>query len=167
MKKIFITVFHCAAFYFSTAQMSLSLDTVKAVFAETLRKSRDVVDDAPNSWRYDDSNNDYFRKDTLVLNSARSYRTNYCNGVEWSFYKEDRFVVLFTRLSNEPSLRLATKKEDFFKMVIFQKNDGCYFKLYNRRRLKETFKLLGLRRNPPLSLGESVFDYTMVLVRQK
>ena len=167
MKKIFLIIFFSAAFYFSNAQVSSSLDSVKAVFAETLKKSRNAVDDATNSWRYDDTNNDYFIKDTIILNSARTYKTSYCNGVEWKFNKEDQFVLLFTRRCNEPPLALASRKEDYFRMVIVERNDGCYLKLFYRKRLKETFKVLNLKRNPPLSFGADAFDYTMILIRQK
>jgi hypothetical protein len=92
---------------------------------------------------------------------------NYCDGVNWSFYKEKEFILEFTHYCNEPPIKLISKKEDYMKLEIEQRNNKSYLKLLNTNGIFEVFQVLELRTNPPLGEAEGAFDYTMVLVRLK
>ena len=70
-----------------------SKNHVQEVLEETLAKSRNAVSDATNEWRYDNGKNDYFTKDTIVLNSARSYRKSFCKAIYWSFYEPNKCII--------------------------------------------------------------------------
>lgn len=145
----------------------MTKDSLDFVFKETLAKSRNAVSDATNNWRYDNSKDDYFKQDTIILNTARSYTMNYCNGINWSFYKEKRFILEFTQYCNEPPTKLRSKKEDYMRLKIKQRRNKFYLRLLNKDGLSDEFEILDLKRNAPLSDGESGFDYTVVLLRHK
>jgi hypothetical protein len=149
------------------SQTAVPKDSLDFIFKETLQKARNAVSDATNNWRYDNSKDDYFKKDTLIFNTARSYRMNYCNGVNWSFYKEKQFVLEFAHYCNEPPTKLISKKEDYMRLEVKHLNGKSYLRLLNANGLFERFEVLELMRNMPLSEQESAFDYTLVLVRLK
>ncbi len=166
MKKAVIFISLCLTIKMSKAQNLLTKDSLDFVFKETLAKSRNAVSNATNNWRYDNSNDDYFKQDTIILNTARSYKMNYCNGINWSFYKKKRFIVEFTQC-NEPPTKLRSKEEDYMRLQIKQRSNKFYLRLLNKNGLSDEFEILNLKRNAPLSNEESAFDYTIVLLRHK
>jgi hypothetical protein len=167
MKKAIIFISLCLTIKGSKAQSLLTKDSLDFVFKETLAKSRNAVSNATNNWRYDNSNDDYYKQDTIILNTARSYKMNYCNGINWSFYKEKRFILEFTQTCNEPPTKLRSKKEHYMRLQIIQRSNKFYLRLLNKNGLSDEFEILTLKRNTPLSDGESAFDYTIVLLRHK
>ena len=97
MKETIIFILLCLTAKVSMSQTAVSKDSLAVIFKETLQKARNAVSNATNNWRYDNSKGDYLKKDTLIFNTARSYRMNYCNGVNWSFYKEKQFILVFAQ----------------------------------------------------------------------
>ena len=101
------------------------------------------------------------------MNTARTYKMNYCNGVNWTFYKEKQFILEFAQYCTEPPTKLISKKTDYTKLQIKQHDNKTYLRLSNKNGLFDVFEVLELKRNPPLEEGENAFDYTIVLVRLK
>ena len=167
MKKTIILLVICISSTLSKGQELLNTDSINNVFKETLQKSRNAVSNATNSWRYDNSKEDYFKRDTIVLNTARSYKTEYCNGVNWSFYTERNFILEFIHYCNEPPTKDISRKKDYMKMRIKKMGEKIYLQLINRDGLFDSFEILDLRKNKPLEGYEIEFDYTIVLVRKK
>ena len=149
------------------AQSNTSKRELKSIFKETLRKSRNAVSTARNEWRYDNTNDDYSQNDTIILNSARSYKMDFCNGIGWSFYENEKCVLENFRYCNEPPTKLVSKKEDFITLKIKEENGQTYIEQYNLNGLFDKFKVLEVLRNKPLGNGEAEFDYTLKLVRIK
>lgn len=133
MKKAIIFISLCLTIKASKAQILLTKDSLDFVFKETLAKSRNAVSNATNNWRFDNSNDDYFKQDTIILNTARSYKMNYCNGINWSFYKEKHFILEFTQTCNEPPTKLKSKKEDYMRLQIKQRSNKFYLRLLNKK----------------------------------
>lgn len=167
MKETIIFILLCLTTKLSISQTAVSKDSLDTIFKETLQKARNAVSDATNNWRYDNSKDDYFKKDTLTFNTARAYRMNYCNGVNWSFNKEKQFILEFAQYCNEPPTKRISKREDYMRLEIERRSNKSYLNIKNANGLFETFEVLELTRNQPLSEGENAFDYTMVLVRLK
>jgi hypothetical protein len=148
------------------AQNSLTKKKLEMVFKETLKKSRNAVETATNNWRYDNSKGDYFENDTVTLNTARTYKMNYCNGTNWSFYKTEKFLLENVQYCNEPPTKLISKKEDSLKLKIKELGNKIFLELYNINGFFEKFEVLSLKSNEPLSSeGDYQFDYTMILLR--
>jgi hypothetical protein len=149
-----------------TAQDSVSKDKLESVLKETLKKSRNAVLTATNEWRFDNTKDNYFKNDTIVLNAARSYRMDYCKAVFWSFYENEKFVLEKIPYCNEPPIMLRPQKEDSIKTKIKEIKNKVLLVLYNVNGIFETFEVLRLRKNEPLSNeDDNQFDYTMTLVR--
>ena len=151
----------------SNAQVSISKNDILLSLKESLEKSRNAVSDARCNWRFNNTNDDYFKKDTIILNLARSYRTDYCKEIRWSFYENTKFVLENTPECTEPPTMLKPKKEDYLELILEEKNESLYLILKNSKNIVDKFRVVQFRRNIPLSDEESAFDYTIVLMRNK
>lgn len=167
MKVTVLILVSCLVFSGSIAQHLLDKNSIRLIFKETLGKVRNAVDNASNDWRYDNSKSDYFTNDTIVLNTARSYRMEYCEGVNWSFYKEQKFILEFTHYCHEPPLKDKSHKKDYMRMRIKESNDKIYLKLINQGGLFDSFEILAVKKNDPIDDYEVKFDYSIVLLRHK
>ncbi len=145
-------------------QNQITQKEMLSVLKETLAKSRNFVPEATNTWLFDNSNNDYFKKDTIVLNSARCNKKDYCNSINWSFYENEKFILEKADYCNEPPIKVASKEEDFMDIKIKELDDIIYLCLYNINGLFETYEVLSLKANET-SDEECSFDYTLKLLR--
>jgi hypothetical protein len=167
MKFQLTVLFIFFSFTYSLSQITLNKNEFESILQETLKKSRNAVSNAENNWRYDNTNEDYFRKDTIILKTARSYRVDYCKEIRWSFYENQKFIIENTPKCNEPPTMLKPKDEDFIVIECIEKNGNLYLLLKNYKGIYDTFKVLELYRNKPIEAGESAFDYTLKLTRKK
>jgi hypothetical protein len=167
MKLQLTVLFTFISFTYSSAQVALTKNEFESILQETLKKSRNAVSNAENNWRYDNTNEDYFKKDTIVLKTARSYRVDYCKEIRWSFYENQKFIIENTPECTEPPTMLKPKDEDFIVIECIEKNGNLYLLLKNYKGICDTFKVLELYRNKPIEAGESAFDYTLKLTRKK
>lgn len=148
------------------AQSPRSKDELKSVLKETLAKSRNAVSTATNKWRYDNSKDDYFQRDTIVLSTARTYRMDFCKVMNWSFYKDDKFVLENAQYCNEPPTKLISKREDSIKIKIKEYRNRTFLELQNINGVFEKYEIIDLKKNKPLSdEGDYQFDYTLILLR--
>lgn len=161
---LFLTIFFSIS---SIAQTQITEIEFKSILVETLKKSRNIVPNAQNNWRYDNTKDDYFNNDTIILNSARTYRSDYCKEVRWSFYENEKFVLENTLEFTEPPTMLKPQKEDYIDLEYFEKNNKLYLILKYDNRTLDKFEVLELRRNTPIKEEESAFDYTLILKRIK
>lgn len=161
---LFITIISTTQ---SIAQNQVSKDEFVSVLQETLTKARNAVPTAENSWSYDNTNQDYFKKDTITLNTARVYKRNYCKEIRWSFNENQKLVLQNTPECTEPPTMLKPKKEDYLTLECIKKNDKLYLILKNHKGVREIFRVLELIKNKPIILGDSAFDYTLKLIREK
>lgn len=146
------------------AQKQITPKEMLSVFKETLAKSRNFAPEATNKWSFDNSNNDYFKKDTIVLNSARCSDSDYCKSIQWSFYENEKFILEKIIECDEPPTKVASKNEDFMDLKIKEQDGMTYLCLYNNNGLFETFEVVSLKANKGTD-EECTFDYTLKLLR--
>lgn len=151
----------------STGQIPITKNEFELVLKETLKKSRNAVSDAENIWRYDNTHQDYFEKDTIILSTARSYRADYCKEIRWAFYENQKFILENIPECTEPPTKLKPTKEDYIEINCMEKNNKLYLILKNFKGISDKFKVLELTRNQPIQVEESAFDYTIKLLRKK
>ncbi|WP_299246783.1 hypothetical protein [uncultured Aquimarina sp.] len=164
--RLLILILLLSVFGGINAQDQITRKEILSVLKETLAKSRNFDSEATNEWFFDNTNNDYLKKDTIVLNSARSFKRDYCNIINWSFYKNDKFKLEKADYCNEPPTKLVSKDEDFMNIKIKKLNDVIFLNLFNVNGLVETYQILSLKSNKT-SDEENNFDYTLKLLRIK
>ncbi|MEM6685193.1 MAG: hypothetical protein AAF617_05300 [Bacteroidota bacterium] len=138
---------------------------MKKILNETLAKSRNYVSNATNSWFYDNTENNYKTQDTLVFNTARSFKREYCKIINWTFYEWNKFRLEFADYCNEPPKKLVSKNEDYYGFIITESDGNTYISLKNTNGIQEKFKILELSKNKPIESGNDQFDYTIKLQR--
>lgn len=167
MKTALIVIFSVFCIFESNAQISISKNKFKLILKESLEKSRNAVSDARSIWRFDNTNEDYFTKDTIILNGARSYRKDYCKEIRWSFYQNEKFVLENTPECTEPPTMLKPKKEDYKKLKYIEENGILYLIISNSKSKDDKFKVLEVRKNQPLTTETYSYDYSLILLRVK
>ena len=161
---VMILIFGCTS---TTFGQVISKNELKIVLKETLAKSRNFVSGATNSWYYDNSENDYKQKDTITLKTARSFKRDYCNIINWTFYEQNNFILEVADYCNEPPTKLASKNEDYFELLINETDEKTFISLKNINGIQEKFEIIELIKNVPIETGNDQFDYTMKLSRIK
>lgn len=146
------------------AQKQITPKEMLSVFKETLAKSRNFVPEATNIWSFNNSNNDYFKKDTIVLNSARCSSRGYCKSIQWSFYENEKIILEKIVNCDDPPAKVASKEEDYMDLKIKEQDGMTYLCLYNSSGLFETFEVISLKANNTTD-EECTFDYTLKLLR--
>ncbi|TPN87103.1 hypothetical protein [Aquimarina algicola] len=146
------------------AQNQITSKEMQFVFKETLAKSLNFVPEATNIWSFDNSNNDYFKKDTIILNSARCGFGYNCHRIQWSFYENERFILEKIVECDEPPTKVASKEEDFMDLKIKEQDGMTYLCLHNNNGIFETFEVLSLKANNTTD-EECTFNYTLKLLR--
>ncbi|RAJ17364.1 hypothetical protein LX77_03886 [Gelidibacter algens] len=159
-----ILLFGCSSSIFGQA---ISKNELNTVLKETLAKSRNFVSDATNSWYYDNSENDYDRKDTITLKTARSFKRDYCNIINWTFYEWNHFRLEVADYCNEPPTKLASKNEDYFELLIDETDDKTILLLKNINGVQDQFEIVESLKNTPIDNGNDQFNYTIKLRRIK
>ncbi|WP_156879235.1 hypothetical protein [Salinimicrobium xinjiangense] len=160
---IIIFLFSCT----STFGQEISKNELKKVLEETLSKSRDFVPNATNSWFYDNSENDYKTRDTLILNTARSHKRDYCQTIDWTFYKWNKFRLEVADYCNEPPTKLASKDEDNFQLLIKEMDGKINLLVQNQNGIQDKFEVVEFKKNSAAESDNSQFDYTLKLKRIK
>jgi len=166
MRETLLYILIFFSFENTQAQKAVSKNELKLIFKETLKSSRNFVSNARNEWCFDNSNNDYFDRDTIVLNSARSIKRNYCKIIDWSFYTESNFILEKADYCNEPPTKKVSKNEDFLKLKIISIKNETYIETHNLTGLFEKFRVIEVKNNKN-SKEKDAFDYTMKLLRIK
>ncbi|MDY0932401.1 hypothetical protein [Chryseobacterium sp. CFBP8996] len=149
----------------SNAQNVISKYELQMILKESLQKSRNMVSTANNNWSYDNTNDDYYKNDTIVLNSARSFSMDCCRVINWSFYENERCVIENANYCNEPPTKLISKKEDYVTLEIIELCGETYVEQNNLNGILDRFKIIEFLRNKPRGIGEEEFDYTLKLFR--
>lgn len=144
---------------------SISKNELKIMLKETLAKSQNYVYNATNSWYYDNSANDYGTKDTLIFNTARSYKRDYCEIINWTFYKWNNFILEVADYCNEPPTKLAFKSKDYYELLIEETTNRTIVLTKNINGIHEKFEIIELIENIPIEKGNEQFDYTIKLKR--
>ncbi|PKD17283.1 hypothetical protein APR41_18595 [Salegentibacter salinarum] len=155
---IAVFLFGCLTSIFG---QTISKNELKEILQETLIKSRDFVPNATNSWIYDNSEKDYETKDTLILNTARSLKRDYCQTINWTFYKWNKFQLEVADYCNEPPTKLASKDKDYFQLLIKETDGKIHLMFQNQNNIQDKFEIIELVENLPLENDSSQFAYTL------
>ncbi|WP_037320369.1 hypothetical protein [Salegentibacter sp. Hel_I_6] len=151
----------------SICGQTVSKNELREILQETLTKSREFVPNATNSWFYDNSENDYGTRDTLILNTARSYKRDYCQTIDWTFYEWNKFRLEVADYCNEPPTKLASKDEDYFQLLIKEIDGEINLLVQNQNGIQDKFEIIEFKENLAAESGSSQFDYTLKLKRIK
>lgn len=165
-KKLFLLIiFLIFANPNSAQKIELSKRNIYKVFKNTIvQNKKNFISIPSNAWYTNNTNNNYYKSDTITFTNAQSYNRSFCNVINWTFYKKDKFVRTFGNYCNEPPTEKVSNKSDFFDIKIIKQNSDLILELYNDRKIIETFKVISLESSQTLSY-KNVKKITLTLKR--
>ena len=146
-------------------ETKISKTPLLAAFKETIvQTKKGKIETDSNPWFTENTNEIYFRNDTIVLKNARSFKRDYCKIINWNFYKKNAFVIGDADYCNEPPTRKVTKPKDWINLKINSIKNNLIMELFNENKLIEKFKVISLEKKDS-EYEKNEFDYVLKLVR--
>jgi len=125
---------------------------LKNLLIENARKGK-FVENYFHPWKSDNTDNLYYESDTIKVYkyNTKSYKTIYCETVDWNFYNENDFVLKKLYLCEEPPLAEITKTSDSIQVSIIGKYSKLRIKFTNFGKKVEEFEVLGINENSEIT----------------
>lgn len=165
-KLLFIVLLLFVELCFSQ-NASISKNQVLSLFKRTIvQTKKGIIQVNSNPWFADNTDNLYFKNDTIILKNARSFKREYCKIVIWNFYKKNAFVIGYADYCNEPPTREVTKQENWIKKRIEESQRDLVIELYNQNILIDKFKVLSIEENES-NCDENEYEYVLKILRLK
>jgi hypothetical protein len=149
------------------SQEMLSKDKLLKSFKETIvQPTNGKIETGSNPWFTDNTNEIYYKNDTIILNNARSYKRDFCKIINWNFYKKNAFIIGDADYCSEPPLQRATKQKDFINLNVYYFNNDLLIDLLNNNKRIDKFKVISLEKKNS-EYDKNVFVFSLKIVRLK
>lgn len=164
--KVFLILFLTFIVQFSYSQETkVSKTELINSFKETIAQTKKgIIQTDSNPWFADNTNDNYFKKDTIVLINARSFKREYCKIINWNFYKETAFTIGHADYCNEPPTQKVNTLKDWIELKVYDFNGNLSIELFNQDKLVEKFKIISFEIKQSL-YEKTEFDYILKIVR--
>jgi len=163
-KKIFFGLLLSIQFGYSQENKISKTDLFK-IFNETInQKDKAKINTNSNPWFTDNTDEAYFKKDTITLKNAKSFKRNYCKVIKWNFYKKDSFIIGNADYCNEPPSQKVTTINDWIKLNVEEVNNYLIIELFNQNKIIDKFKILTLEKRQS-EYDKENFEYILKLKR--
>ena len=165
MKKITLLVLILIIQFSYSQETKISKAELLKAFNETIvQKEKGIIHTNSNPWFTDNTNENYFKKDTITLKNAKSYKRGYCKIINWNFYKKDAFSIGNADYCNEPPSQKITTENDWIKLNVEKEENYLIIELFNQNKLIDKFKILSLEKKES-EYEKGKMDYILKLKR--
>ena len=160
---LFILIFITQFSY--SQETKVTKEELLNTFKETIvQNKKGIIETDSNPWFTDNTNDIYFKNDTIVLKNAKSFKRDYCKIINWNFYKNNAFIIGEADYCNEPPTRKVTKPKDYIDLNIYNSGNDLVIELLNKNKLIEKFKVISLQKKES-EYEKSKFDFIIKLMR--
>lgn len=160
---LFILIFITQFSY--SQETKVTKEELLNTFKETIvQNKKGIIETDSNPWFTDNTNDIYFKNDTIVLKNAKSFKRDYCKIINWNFYKNNAFIIGEADYCNEPPTRKVTKPKDYIDLNIYNLGNDLTIELLNQNKLIEKFKVISLQKKES-EYEKSKFDFIIKLMR--
>ncbi|WP_348723580.1 hypothetical protein [Tenacibaculum sp. 190524A05c] len=125
-------------------------DALKKLFRESIKQdSSGSISTLSNPWIIDNTDNLFFKTDTVKLINIKdvTYKYEFCNFINWSFFKKDKFFQVESQTCTEPSSVKVSDEYSLHWVTIKQTELGLILNTYKSNGLKDRFLVLSINRN--------------------
>lgn len=128
----------------------------KSIVQKILRKSKTDMKNgkmslpSDKSWKFNNADSLYFKQDTLNAFVYKSSKhKNFCQLIDWTFYRNNAFILGQESNCNEPSIRKVSKHpNDYFTLAVYSvKNETMIDILRYDKIIVESFIVMGIEEN--------------------
>lgn len=126
---------------------SLSISKLNKVFRKSiLQDSSKKISTLSNPWISDNFDSLYYKSEVIKLTNFKSNKgyNGYCDDVNWTFYRKNKFIIKDCQHCKEPPTCKATKNKDFFEIKINKLESNLILELFNFDKLIERFEIVSL-----------------------
>ena len=123
-----------------------------------------IIQTDSNPWFADNTNDNYFKKDTIVLINARSFKREFCKVINWNFYKETAFTIGYADYCSEPPTQKVNMLKDWIELKVYDFKGNLLIELFNQDKLVEKFKIISFEKKQSL-YDKAEFEYILRIVR--
>ena len=165
-KLLFIVLLLFVELSFSQ-HVNISKKQLLNLFKETIvQTKKGIIQVDSNPWFTENTDNLYFKNDTIVLKNARSFKREYCKIVNWNFYKKNAFIIGYADYCNEPPTQKVTKPEDWAILKFNDSKKDLVIELYNQNKIIDKFRVLYIKKSES-KYDENEYEYVLILLRLK
>lgn len=168
LKKAFVSIIifsSTLAFSQNFQKIQISKKILIKTFKSTIdQKKRNRITINSNPWSSETEK--YFKSDTVKFKNLSTHSENYCNIINWTFYRKNKFIRSFGEYCDEPASVKVTTENDYFNFKLTEKNQSLFFDLYSKEKLIEKFEILSLEKYQSLSYkNETQYILTLKRIR--
>ncbi|MEM6684829.1 MAG: hypothetical protein AAF617_03450 [Bacteroidota bacterium] len=122
---------------------------MKKLFRESIRqKSRKKILQLSNPWVTDNTDNFYVKTDTVrLINPKKQYQLDFCQEVNWSFFRSDSFYMVESQSCKEPTSAKVSKPSDRHEVKIKKTAAGLTLTLRNIYGIADRFLVISIEQN--------------------
>ncbi|MDP2161458.1 MAG: hypothetical protein Q8K02_13315 [Flavobacterium sp.] len=152
--------------HFSYSQETkISKNELLKAFKETIvQTKKGKIETDSNPWFTENTNEIYYKNDTIVLKNAKSFKRDYCKIINWNFYKKNAFVIGDADYCNEPPTRKVTKPKDWVNLKVHYVENNLIMELFNENKMIDKFKVILLEKKES-EYEKNDFDYILKIIR--
>ena len=139
---IFLPTFYCFGQEYNVTKFELNKVFRKSIIQE----SRKSIFTLSNPWVTDNTDSLYYKAEVIKLTNFKSSpeRVNFCNKVNWTFYKNNNFIFKESQTCNEPSSSKVVTEKDWIEIILVKSESKLILELYNVNTLIEKFEVISL-----------------------
>jgi hypothetical protein len=122
---------------------------LKKIFRKSISQdSRKTISTLSNPWVIDNTDNLYFKADTIkLINIKMQYKYDFCQKVNWSFYRNSKFYLVESQTFREPSSAKVSNENSRYWVRIKRNNIGLILTTYNISGMIDQFLVISINRN--------------------
>tara|TARA_A100000171_G_C2054520_1_gene106842 strand:+ start:75 stop:563 length:489 start_codon:yes stop_codon:yes gene_type:complete len=122
---------------------------LKKIFRKSIKQdSRRNISTLSNPWVINNTDSLFFKADTIkLINFKTQYKYDFCEKINWSFYKKDKFYQVESQTCREPSSAKVSNENSRFWITITKNDFGLILNTYNLNGLIDRFLVLLINQN--------------------
>ena len=133
----------------SAQNQKIKKSELKKVFRKSIEQdSRRSISTLSNPWIINNTDSLFFKADTIkLINIKAQYKYDFCEKINWSFYKKDKFYQVESQTCREPSSAKVGDENSQHWITITKSDLGLILSTQNLTGIIDRFLVLSINRN--------------------
>jgi len=149
-KYIFIFILLLTDLNLSSQNLTYKKTELKKIFRESIeQKSKKIISLDSNPWVTNNTDSMFYKADTIKLINLKEapYNYGFCQIINWTFFKKDKFYLIESQTCKEPSSAKAGNASNFYIFKIRETEKGLILETYNSFGIENNYLVIGITKN--------------------
>ena len=145
---IIFVIFFAIGTSLSAQNLNPKKSELKKIFRKSISQdSRKVITTVSNPWVIDNTDSLYFKAVTIkLINIKKQYRYEFCEKINWTFYRNSKFYLGETQTCREPASGKAGNEYNWYSIKIKKTDVGLILETYNLNGIVDRFLVISINR---------------------